>query len=244
MPYNVWGLIFGMLLWSAASWATMERPLEVLRVYGPGGPHHVIDECAKLFEARHGVKVAVIRALPHDLEQRLREDGDIYFGGAEYMLEDFHRRNPDVLDMASAEMLHPRRIGILVRKGNPLGIRDLADLRREEVALLDVKLENMRAFHGTPGGLSSNIWNIQFTGQQGISAWLRRSEIDAWITYKSWHVHLQEESDFIEIPGDIALRFTPVALTRKTPRRQTAQNFINFLKSAEGRQVFEQHGWY
>ncbi len=241
-----YGLLFItlLLLPAATASATSNESDRILRVYGPGGPHHVIEECAALFTEKHGVKVAVVKAFPHDLEQRLRADGDIYYGGAEYMLEGFDRRNPGLLDMVSADTLHPRRIGIIVRKGNPLGIDGIEDLKHHEVDLLDVKLENMRHFHGTEGGLSFNIRSFAFTGQQGVDAWLATPEIDAWVTYKSWHFTLEEHSDFIEIPGESGLRHTPIALTTHTPLRQEAMAFITFLKSDEGRQVFEKHGWY
>gem|GEM_PF-1947370 len=239
------GLLLLVLLLSAATArATSNESERILRVYGPGGPHHVIEECASLFTEKHGVKVAVVKAFPHDLEQRLRTDGDIYYGGAEYMLENFNQRNPGLLDMTSADKLHPRRIGIIVRKGNPLGIDGIDDLGQDEINLLDVKLEKMRHFHGAKSGLSPNIRSFAFTGQQGVEAWRTSPGIDAWVTYKSWHFALESESDFIEIPGEHGLRHTPIALTTHTPLRQEAMAFIAFLKSDEGRQVFEEHGWY
>ena len=238
-----WVLVAVLLLQAMTSGATTEEPVKVLRVYGPGGPHHVFEECADLFSERHGVDVVVIRALPHDLEQKLRQDGDIYYGGADYMLEEFNHRNPGVIDMESAEKLHPRRIGIIVRKGNPFSIKGIDDLRQVDVNLLDVKLENMRTLHSAPSLPNINISRFEYTGKQGLAAWRSAPELDAWITYKSWHVELEDESEFIAIPGDHALRFTPVALTQHTPHRQTAMQFIAFLKSPEARQIFIDHGW-
>jgi len=243
MSKMCWGLVGGVLLLAATAGASTENPPKTLRVYGPGGPHHVLEECADLFQEKHGVNVVVIKALPHDLVEKLGEDGDIYYGGAEYMLEEFNRRNPEVLDMTSVEKLHPRRIGIVVRKGNPLAIRGIEDLKREEVDLLDVKLENMRQLHGALPGKSGDIRRFVYTGQEGVGAWLSTPEIDAWVTYKSWHVSLEADSDFIEIPGDHALRFTPVALTHRTPHRQEAMHFITFLKSEAARRIFQEHGW-
>jgi len=237
-------MLLALLLLPTSAWASNRPAAKTLYVYGPGGPHHVIKECAERFRDRHGVNVAVIKAMPSELERRLSQNGDIYFGGAEYMLEDFHQRNPDVLDMTSVTYLHPRRIGILVRKGNPLEIRGIEDLTRRDVDLLDVKLENMRTFHSEDGALSTNVWSLQYTGQQGVEAWLGSHEIDAWVTYRSWHVHLMDESDFIEIPGEHGIRYTPIAVTHNTPLRQEALNFINFLTSEEGRLIFEDHGWY
>ena len=238
-----WAVVVLLLLVTATATASTETPAKVLRAYGPGGPHRVLEECADLFKAKHGVDVVVSKALPHDLERKLREDGDLYFGGAEYMLEEFEQRNPGVLDMTSMVKLHPRRIGIIVRKGNPLDIKGIEDLQRKEIKLLDVKLENMRHFHGAQPNQRNNIRRYVYTGQQGVTEWLTSPEINAWVTYKSWHVWLEEEADFIEIAGDHALRFTPMALTSRTTHRQEARRFLSFLKSEEARQIFRKHGW-
>jgi accessory colonization factor AcfC len=239
-----WCLFLTLLMHVAMAAASTKESDRVLRVYGPGGPHHVIEECAAIFQEQHGINVQVVRALPHNLELRLREDGDLYYGGAEYMLEGFDRRNPGVLDMASVENLHPRRIGIVVRKGNPLSIDGVEDLKKNKIGILDVKLENMRHFHGDPSVLSNNVQWLEYTGKQGTEAWLKTPRIDAWVTYKTWHLTLQEESDFIEIPGEIGVRFTPMALTQRTQNKEEANQFIAFLKSTRARQIFEQHGWY
>jgi accessory colonization factor AcfC len=244
MSGKIW-FFFGLLLLQASVAVSSSIDSDkTLRVYGPGGPHEVIEKCAKLFKARHGVNVDVVKAFPHNLERRLREDGDLYYGGAEYMLEGFDRKNPGVLDMSSAQLLHPRRIGIIVRKGNPLQIDGVEDLTLNEVRILDVKLENMRHFHGADSGLSYNIRRFEYTGKQGADAWLDDLELDAWVTYKTWHFTLQNESEFVEIPGDAGLRYTPVAVTQHSQMRQEASRFISFLKSEEARTLFEQHGWY
>lgn len=243
MAINWRGLVGALLLLTATAEASNETPVKTLRAYGPGGPHRVLEECAALFREQHGVNVVVVKALPHELERRLREDGDLYYGGAEYMLEELARRNPDLLDLASAEELHPRRIGIIVRKGNPRDIRGVEDLRRQDIAILDVKLENMRHFHGEPSGLGRNIRRFVYTGQQGVDSWQDFPEIDAWVTYRSWHTLLKEEADFIEIPGEHAMRFTPLALTSHTPHRQEALLFLAFLKSPAARRIFLEHGW-
>lgn len=235
-------LLAGLAL-TVSAYATTDIPAKTLRMYGPGGPHHVLEECAELFQARHGIEVEVIRAFPHILAEKLPEDGDLYYGGAEYMLDNFHRDNPGVLDIASAERLHPRRIGIIVRKGNPLNIGDLDDLAHDSVQLLDVHLENMDRFYRMPHNGIGNIRQFEYTGRQGVRAWRTNPELDAWITYQSWHLLLENDSEFIPIPGEQALRYIPVALTARTEQPQQARAFIAFLKSDEARRIFSKHGW-
>jgi accessory colonization factor AcfC len=223
--------------------ASMVGPVEHLLAYSPGGTHHVLVECAALFEKSHGVKVDVLKASPAEASWRFREEGDLFFGGAEYMVGDFVRRNPGVLNTRTVENLYARRIGIVVRKGNPLDIRGLESLRREDVDLLAVQLERMARFHPVDSERGEGVSRMVYTGQEGVAAWRSTPALDAWVTYKSWHVDLRGETDFVEVPGDDALRYTQVALTHRTPHRQAAREFVAFLKSPEARQVFVEHGW-
>jgi len=236
-------LCAGLLLSAGVVEASTNESAGVLRAYGPGGPHHALKECADLFRERHGVTVEVFKASPAELTSKLGEDGDIYFGGAEYMLDDFARENPGVIDLSSVEKLQPRRIGIVVRKGNPLKIKGLECLQRDDIDLLVVNLEKMTQFYAPTHDGMRNLRRQVTTGQEGVATWRSSRELDAWVTYKSWHVFLGGESEFIEIPGDHALRFTPVALTRRTPHRAAALQFIAFLKSPEARRIFVEHGW-
>lgn len=243
MPSRTGGFLFGLLLLATAAGAATENPQKALLVYGPGGPHHVLQECADLFAATHGIDVHIIKAMPGELDRRLREDGDIYYGGAEYMLEEFVEDNPGVIDLSTAELLHPRKIGIIVRKGNPLAINGIDDLTQAGIDLLDVKLENMRDFHRDAEGRQARIHRYEYTGQRGVTAWLSDPELDAWITYRSWHFSIEEHSDFIELPEDQALRYTPIAVTHRTPHREEALAFIRFLQTDEARRIFTEHGW-
>jgi accessory colonization factor AcfC len=240
-----WRVLFaGLLLHAATAGATPVEPVKVLKAYGPGGPHHVLQECADLYREKSGVAVGIVKASPRELVRKIQQDGDIYFGGAEYMVEDFVCRNPGLLDPQTIEKLHPRRIGLLVRKGNPLGLKGTGCLERNDVDLLAVKLENMDQFHPERQEDGTDpVCRQEYSGQDGVEAWRESPEIDAWVTYKSWHVALEEESEFIEIPCKHALRHTTVALTRRTPNREAALRFIGFLKSPEARKIFVEHGW-
>ena len=237
-------LLFAAIVLAGAFASAAADPLApMLRAYGPGGPHHALEEAAELYRQRYGVAVGVFKAGPVELARKLREVGDIYFGGAEYMLEEFASENPGLLDMTSVEKLYPRRIGILVRKGNPLNIEGVDCLAEEGVDLLAAGLEKMEPFLASPGNGRPPVRKWVFTGQDGAKAWLAATELDAWVTYKSWHVSLLGESEFIPIPGDHALRYTMLALTRRTTNRPEALRFFNFLKSPDARRIFVEHGW-
>lgn len=242
---GAWSVVAIAVLASAPALASTSARTSgpMLVAYGPGGPHEALQECAELFRERHGVTVAVVKGSPRELERKIREDGDLYFGGAEYMLEDFARRNPGVLDLESAEKLYPRRIGVVVRKGNPRGIRGWECLTRSDIALLGVDLENMAEVAASHRVGAANVRRRVYTGREGVAAWRSFPDLDAWITYRSWHVELERESEFVELPGAGTLRFTPIAVTSRTRHPDAAREFISFLKSPEAREIFVRHGW-
>lgn len=236
-------LAAGILLCALSAPAPADQSHPALRVYGPGGPHEALSECATLYRRLHGDAVLVLRSGPVTMSQKVALDGDLYYGGAEFMLEEFDRDNPGVLDRATVAFLYPRRVGIIVRRGNPLGIRSLTDLDRAGVRVMKVTLEKVSEFHEVSTDPDGSRHPVAHSGEEALKAWRADPDIDAWITYRSWHRVLAAEADFIEIPDERALRFTPIAITAATPHRAKAAKFIAFLKTPEAGRIFAEHGW-
>jgi len=81
-------------------------------------------------------------------------------------------------------------------------------------------------------------------GKEAHDMWPQRTDIDAWITYRSWHVKLGDSSGFVRLPpGERLLRATPIAVASLSRRRDEARAFIEFLKSDRGHQIFRKWGW-
>lgn len=217
---------------------------ESLTLCGPGGPFVPMRECARTFSEAGTCAVEVVKAEP-SLWRGLWEEGvDLFYGGAPYMLEDFDYENPGILDVASAESLHRRRIGILVRPDNPLNIRELENLGRVGARLLDVRLEKMESFQDAGFDGVRRIAHAVLTGEQGRDAWLSRPDLDAWITYRTWHAALGGASGFVPISGrEDAVRPMVVALTRNTAHRESASRFVSYLKTESAHGEFRRHGW-
>lgn len=210
-----------------------------LMVYGPGGPHAAISECAEAFAKSSGVQVVVQKGEPDKQAAQVARDGDVYYTGAEYMLEEFTAANPGLLDEASAVLVAPRRIGIILRAGNPRGVRSLADLARPGLRILDVRLENMGALRGPA---NANVAASVTTGEQGFNAWQANPDLDAWVTYRTWSRRLGGD-EFLPVDGPEGLRHAPAALTRRTTQRETAAAFLRFLASPQARDILRRHGF-
>ena len=215
-----------------------------IQVFGPGGPYTPMLECAESFREVNGIEVEVAMGTPDQWMDRARENADLIYGGAEYMMSDFIAAYPGMVDETSVTNLFAREVGIIVRPGNPAGITALADLGRGNIRILNVQLEKMEALQNRANLGSDSVSLSVLTGKEAFEAWPSRTDIDAWITYRSWHVKLGESSDFVHLPpAERLLRATPIAITALSKHRREAGAFIEFLRSDRGRKIFQKWGW-
>jgi accessory colonization factor AcfC len=222
-----------------------------LRAYGPGGPFGPMNECARLFTAQTGIKVTVVAGPEGGWIARAKKDADLVFGGAEYMLSQFILRHPGLVDLKTVTSLWIRRAGILVRRGNPKGIRGLADLARPGIKLLVVAgagqvamWEDMAGRLGLIPKIRGNIALIVPNTARGLAAWQKRPDLDAWVNFASWARRKKDLFDVVQIPDrDNVYRGTPIAVTAISRNRGAALRFIRFLQGPRAHAVFRRWGW-
>lgn len=69
-------------------------------------------------------------------------------------------------------------------------------------------------------------------------------ELDAWITYESWHYRLKDVTDLVQLAEkDKIYRGTPIAITNISKNKELAKKFIDFLKTEQAHLVFQKWGW-
>lgn len=215
-----------------------------LRIYGPGGPYEAIRECCDLYTRETGVTIQVHKGRPDLWAAEARDAGDIVYNGAPYMMTDFDHAYPGTIDPGTMRAPFRRRIGILVRRHNPRGILSLPDLGDAGIRLLSVELEKMDTFIDAFPGCRGNIAETVVTGEEGFATWLDRPDIDAWITYRSWHAALGDQADFIDLPGVAGtLRSTPWSLTLRTRRSEEAFSLLDHWGSEAAHAIFQKWGW-
>ena len=219
------------------------KDIKTIHVYGPGGPYKAMKECAEAFTKQQNIRVDIVKGTPDEWIGRARQDADLVYGGAEYMLEDYNRDYPGLIEMSTAEPLYVRQIGIIVRKGNPKQIELLEGLTQKHIRILNVELEKMEEYQDKLPGIRENIYCSVVTGEEGIAMWQSATGLDAWITYRTWHMQLSETTDFIPLTGRSAYRAAPIAFTAQPKMRDDASLFIRFLKSEEARLIFKNWGW-
>lgn len=218
--------------------------MKEIRVYGPGGPHEAVRECCGIWSERTGLDVKIIKGPPEEWAQEAKNEGDLLYFGAENMLEEFEQNFPGVIDRGTVSYPFRRRIGIILRASNPRHINSLSDLATTGVSLLAVELEKMDEFFDAVPGVRQRIVKTVLTGENAFAVWRSTPSIDAWITYRSWHVKLADAEEFVQFEtGKQTLRATPLALTRSSQWRESALELSRFLGSEEGHRIFKKYGW-
>jgi accessory colonization factor AcfC len=224
---------------------------DTLYVYGPGGPQAPMEECAKLFSTKMAVPIKVIAGPEDKWIENAKQNADIVYGGAEYMLTQFASKHKGFLDSTSTTELHKRAAGILVKPGNPKKIKNLKDLTAKGIKLLNIDgagqlgmWEDIAGKQNLIAGIQKNIGGSFANTALGIETWKRDESYDAWITFASWHNRLKDVTTLVPIPpAQTVYRGTPIAVTTITNQKSLSLRFIKYLQSAEAHQVFVKWGW-
>lgn len=224
---------------------------DTLYVYGPGGPAAAMEECAKVFSKMHSIPVKVTAGPEAKWIGQAKQNADLVFGGAEYMLTQFKMQHPGLMDSTTRTELYKRGAGILVRPGNPKKISSLKDLTKPGVNILEITgagqlgmWEDLAGKQNLIGGIQKNIKGAFGNTALAIDAWKSDTQYDAIIIFASWHNRLKDVSELVKIPAEQTVyRGTPIAITTITNQKPEAQKFIQFLLSAQGHSIFKKWGW-
>ena len=239
---------------AALALATPGGAQEIVHAYGPGGPLPAVKEAAESFSKSRGVRVEVTGGPADAWMQKARADADLIFSGSEYMMTDFVKAMDGRIDETSTVSLYLRPSAILVRRGNPKGIRDLPDLGKPGVKVLVVQgagqtgmWEDMAGKQGEIGLIRALRKNIVVHAANTGAAkqmWTERADLDAWIVYNIWQVANPQLADIVPVSKEyVVYRSSGAALTKQGAQRPIAREFLEFLQSREGAAIFKKWGW-
>lgn len=243
--------IFFLLVLTFTSSVLVQAQKDTLYVYGPGGPFAPINESAQIFGNQNNIFIKVTAGPEDRWIHQAKENADLIYGGAEYMLTSFSMKHPNLLDNSTRTELYKRGASILVRPGNPKNIKSLKDLTQPGINILDVNgagqlglWEDIAGKQNLIAGIQKNIKKSFGNTALGIEGWKTDQSFDAWINYESWHYRLKDITGFVKIPNKINVyRGTPIAITSISKKRELSQKFIQFMQSTEGHSVFKKWGW-
>ncbi len=145
------------------------------------------------------------------------------------------------------EVLLTNTLELVVPAGNPGGVRSLADLADPDlvVALCDpsVPCGSAAAQLLELAGVSASVDTFEDDVRAALTK-VALGEVDAALVYRTDVLAAGDAVEGIEIPeaASVVNRY-PVALLVDAPNPDAAREFIDFLRSPEGREVFERAGF-
>ncbi len=226
---------------------------QTLMVFAGSASQPPLEEAAKSFEKKYGIKVALhLGGSGAMLSQILLTGlGDLYIPGSPDYME--KARELDLVEGEEARLAYLVP-AILVSKGNPKKIKALKDLARPD----------LRVGIADPGSVCVGLYAIEILHANGLenqirpnlhgqvescaktAAMLPLGTVDAvlgWREFAAWNPQAMEA--ILLKPQEIPrLAYIPAALLRQAKNPENAKAFVAYLKSAEGQAFFHKWGYF
>lgn len=215
------------------------------------------EEAALAFERNTGVRVVLnIGSSGAILSQmKLTKKGDIYFpGSSDYM--EMSKREGIVFPDTEARVVYLVP-AINVERGNPKGIRGLRDLTRPGLRVAIANPENVcvgayaveiieNLFSpGEKSAFRKNIANYPESCEKTANVIALRvvDAVIGWSVFEHWD---PKRIQTIPLKPEEVTRvgYIPVAISRYTDNRKLAQQFIDFLLSPEGKDIYKKYNYF
>ncbi len=212
-----------------------------------------MSEIASIFERERGVRVNMTFGGSGTLlsQIELSKQGEIYLAGSpDYIIIGERKK---LLIKGSDRIVAYLAPAIITPAGNPANIRSLDDLTRpgvrlgignpetvclglygieilEKNGLLKKAMENVITF----GGSCSKTANLAALGQ-----------VDTILGWRVFHFWNPERMDFVSIAPDRIPRisYIPIAIPVFTRSMDLSNEFIDFVLSPKGREIYKRHGY-
>jgi accessory colonization factor AcfC len=227
---------------------------DVIRAYAPGGPLPAMREAAEVFSKANGVTVEVTAGPTPQWLPKAKADADVIFSGAEYMMTDFIKAMEGRIDESTVASLYLRPVAILVRPGNPKGIKGFEDLLAPGVKILVVQGAGQTGLWEDVAGRKGSIQTVRvfrkniavYAGNsaEARKAWVDTKDLDAWLIWNIWQVANKDLADVVPIKEEYQVyRDAGIALTQQGKTKAAARQFVEFVQSSEGAKIFAKWGW-
>ncbi|MBI5723077.1 MAG: substrate-binding domain-containing protein [Planctomycetes bacterium] len=244
---------------------TSAKKVEI-RVFSARACAAPLEEAAKLFETRTGVRVLIDVCSRHcakavaeeavgdtggdDFLQEIAEAGvhDLAIGGAEYLLDDGEVRG--IVQKGQRRSIASRCSAIITPAGNPANIRKIADLARPGVRVAISMLDCLKGIWeditvrlGLFDEIRKNI-TYRANGCIAIVEAVAAGMVDAGFGWSAFG-HLEKgRIEIVELPPEQQIcRGTGIGLLKFAKQPDAARRFMDFLTTDEARGCYRRYGW-
>lgn len=218
-----------------------------LTVYSGAGLRKPMDQIGQAFEEKTGVKVNYNYAGCAQLlgQMELTKEGDVFVGGSLNDMEIAQEKG--FVEEYHKVVYHIPAIG--VPKGNPAGITCLADMAKPGVKLVlgDAKSNAIgkkgeKIFAKNQLQVEQNVVARDATVNE-IVTHLAIKQADAGLVWEDNGFN-NPDIEIITIPEEQnVIDVVPVGRLTFSQQPELAQQFVDFVMSAEGQKIFENNGF-
>jgi molybdate transport system substrate-binding protein len=224
-----------------------------LSIFAAAGAKPAVDEICQQFQDKYGITVQASYGGGGEVlsQMTLSRSGDIYVAPEQKFMEIAVEKQaviPETIE--SVAYMIPV---IAVKQGNPKNIQTLADLARPGIKVAVTRQETTLLGKYSPeifarAGLSREIGENIITEAarpDNLLTMLIMGQVDAGII---WHFYQVQAPDQIEniylLPEQLTgIGEMQAAVSTYSQDKKSAQKFIDFITSAEGKAVFKQLGY-
>jgi len=212
------------------------------------------EEVVRVFQEKTGIHVDVIFGGSGFVlsQMKLAKKGDLYFPGSSDFME---KAKKEALVFPESEKLVVYLVpSINVQKGNPKGIHSLKDLTRDGirvaianpetvcVGLYAVEIIEKNLALAEKKKFKRNLVNYTESCEKTAVA-ISLKAVDAVLGWEVFHYWDPDRIETIYLKPDEIPRigYLPIAISKYTRDRSSAQKFIDFLLTREGKAIFQKY---
>jgi len=212
------------------------------------------EEVVRVFQEKTGIHVDVIFGGSGFVlsQMKLGKKGDLYFPGSSDFME---KAKKEALVFPESEKLVVYLVpSINVQKGNPKGIHSLKDLTRDGirvaianpemvcVGLYAVEIIEKNLSPADKEKFRRNLVNYTESCEKTAVA-ISLKAVDAVLGWEVFHYWDPDRIETIYLKPDEISRigYLPIAISKYTRDRSSAQKFIDFLLTREGKAIFQKY---
>jgi molybdate transport system substrate-binding protein len=234
--------------------ASCSSPEGTIIVFAAAGSKPAMDEIVQKFKELHGITVEITYGGGGEVlnQMVLSESGDVYVAPEQSFMETAVIKN--AVDASTIESVAYMIPVIAVQKGNPHNIMSLADLAKPGIQVgvtrAETTLVGKYAYEiFSKAGLSEEIGNnivTEAARPDSLLTALVMGQVDAGIIWHFYQFQAPDDIEVIFLPPEqlTGIGEMQIAMTSYCQNDSLAREFIYFVTSAEGKEIFKKYGYF
>lgn len=223
-------------------------------IFAAAGTKPAIDEASQLFEQKYGTKVTINYGGGGEVLSNMvvAKKGDIYIAPEQKFINSAKKQGAIDSNATITSLAYMIPV-IGVKKGNPQNISSLADLAKPgikvvmgnpETTLLGIIAPEIMQKATLYDAIKPNI----VTNAPQVAAiitMLKMNQVDAGFIWHYFGITSASDVEIIWIPREYVTGIGEIqtAVSAYSQESKTAEQFINFLTSSEGKDIFYNNGY-